>query len=86
MAEKSLRQAEEKYRDIFENALEGIFETSPQGQFLTANPALARMLGYDSPEELTSTIADSGQQVWVDPNERLKYVQLLEDTGCCPWI
>ena len=75
---RQLKEAEEKYHDIFDNALEGIFETTPQGQFLTANPALAKMLGYGSPEELTSSITDSEHQVWVDPNERLKYVQLIE--------
>ena len=78
VAEASLKQAEAKYRDIFNSALEGIFETSPQGQLLTANPSLAKMLGYDSPEEVTSTVDDTGRQVWVDPNQRLKYAQLLE--------
>ncbi len=78
MAEESLRNAEEKYRNIFDSALEGIFETSPQGQSLTANPAMARMLGYDSPAELISSIRDTGHQVWVDPNERSRYVRLLE--------
>ena len=68
-----MRNAEEKYRKIFDSALEGIFETSPQGQSLTANPAMARMLGYDSPAELISSIRDTGRQVWVDPNERSVY-------------
>jgi two-component system cell cycle sensor histidine kinase/response regulator CckA len=78
IAEASRKQAEEKYRDIFNSALEGIFETSSQGKALTANPALARMLGYDSTEEVTSAINKSGHQVWVDPEERLKYTQLLD--------
>ncbi|HUJ89280.1 MAG TPA: PAS domain S-box protein, partial [Syntrophorhabdales bacterium] len=84
IAEASHKQAEEKYRDIFNSALEGIFETSAQGESLTANPALAKMLGYDSPEEFTSIIKDTGHQVWVDPKERLKYVQLIEtqDVAC----
>ena len=50
--EEALRQAEEKYRNIYENAIEGIFQTSPEGRFISANPALARILGYDSPEDL----------------------------------
>jgi diguanylate cyclase (GGDEF)-like protein/PAS domain S-box-containing protein len=51
-AEAALRHAEEKYRSIFENAMEGIFRVAPGGQMLAVNPALARMLGYASPEEL----------------------------------
>ena len=81
IAEKALRKAEEKYRNIFDSALEGIFETSPRGQSLTANPALAKMMGYDSPDEITSSIRDTGHQVWVDPNERVEYVRLLEKQG-----
>jgi PAS domain S-box-containing protein len=78
VAEKSLRKAEQKYRAIFDGALEGIYETSPQGQSLTANPALARMLGYDSPDDVTSAITDSAKQVWVNPSERAEYIRLLE--------
>jgi PAS domain S-box-containing protein len=81
IAEQSLRKVEEKYRNIFDSALEGIFETSPTGQSLTANPALAKMLGYDSPDEVTSLIRDTGNQVWVDPDERVEYVRLLEKQG-----
>ncbi|MBW4652350.1 MAG: PAS domain S-box protein [Kaiparowitsia implicata GSE-PSE-MK54-09C] len=62
-----LRQAEAMYRSIFENAVEGIFQLSAQGQFLAANPALARLYGYDSPEELIATVAQVGQQVYVQP-------------------
>ena len=78
VAEESLRKAEEKYRNIFEGAVEGIFETSPQGQPLTANPALARILGYDSPDEFISVIQDSAHQVFADPDKRAEYVGLLE--------
>jgi PAS domain S-box-containing protein len=77
-AETALRKAVEKYRNIFESALEGIFETSPQGQSLTANPALASMLGYDSPADVTSSIGDTANQIWANPNERADYVRLLE--------
>jgi PAS domain S-box-containing protein len=78
-SEESLSKAEEKYRSIVEGALEGIYETSREGKNLTANPALARMLGYDSVEEVRASITDSANQVWVDSNERAKYVQLLEE-------
>ena len=50
--------AEQKYQRIFENAVEGIYQTTPEGQFLTVNPALARMLGYGSPEELINSLND----------------------------
>ena len=77
-AEESLKKAEEKYRNIFEGALEGIYELSQEGRILTANPALAQMLGYDSPEKLISSVIDSVQQLWVDPNQRLEYVRILD--------
>ena len=80
-AEESLRKAEEKYRNIFEGAVEGIFETSPQGQPLTANPAMAKILGYDSPGEFTSVIRDSAHQLFADPDKRAEYVGLLEKLG-----
>ena len=77
-AEEWRRKAEEKYRTIFDNSLEGIYETSPQGKVLTANPALAKMLGYDSPEEYTSVIRDAVNQLWENPSERAEWVRLLE--------
>jgi PAS domain S-box-containing protein len=79
VAEESLRKAEEKYRSIFEDAVEGIFETSLQGKPLTANPALARILGYSTPEEFLSSVHETANQVWVNPNGRAEYVRLLEE-------
>ena len=49
---EALRKSEAKYRSIFENSIEGIFLTTPNGCFISANPALARIYGYDSPDEL----------------------------------
>jgi PAS domain S-box-containing protein len=80
-AEEARRQAEEKYRSLFENAVEGIFQGSPEGRFLTSNPALARMLGYSSPEDVISSIRDTRRQLWVDPERREEYVRLLEENG-----
>ena len=57
-----LRQAEQKYRGIFENAVEGIFQLSLTGEFLSANPSMARILGYDSPSELMKLIKKAGKQ------------------------
>src|SRR5206468_8273442 len=55
---EALRLAEEKYRGIFENAVEGIGRVSPEGAILAANPAFARILGYGSPEELIASVPD----------------------------
>jgi PAS domain S-box-containing protein len=78
-AERAIRQAEQKYRDIFENAGEGIFQSTPEGQFLAANPALARMLGYDSPKELILSLKDISTQIYVDANGRDEFRHLLAE-------
>jgi PAS domain S-box-containing protein len=80
-AEEALREAEENYRSIYENAIEGIFQTTPEGGYLSANPALARMLGYASPEELLSSISDLGKQMCVRPESRLELKRRLETEG-----
>ena len=80
-AEEALREAEENYRSIYENAIEGIFQTTPEGRYLSANPALARMLGYSSPEELISSISDLGRQMCVRPESRLELKRRLEAEG-----
>ncbi len=77
-ADEGLKQAEHKYRRIFEDAVIGIFQSSPEGRYLTANPAMARMLGYDSPADLMSSITDIGRQLYVDPERRRKFQELLE--------
>ncbi|MDD5007102.1 MAG: response regulator [Syntrophorhabdaceae bacterium] len=79
--EAALRSAEEKYRAIFENAMEGIFQVTPDGSFIIANPALAYMQGYDSPEELINSITDIGRQLHVNPERRLELVRLLNEEG-----
>jgi two-component system, NarL family, sensor histidine kinase UhpB len=75
------RQAEEKYRSIFENAVEGIFQTSVDGRFLTANPAMARMLGYESPDELLGAISNIRNQLYVEPGRREEFYQLALRDG-----
>jgi PAS domain S-box-containing protein len=77
-AEESLRQTEEKYRSIFENASEGIFQATPQGRYITANPALASIYGYESPEELISQIWNIGKQLYVEPMRSDDLAALLE--------
>jgi PAS domain S-box-containing protein len=80
-AEEALRKAEEEYRRLVAEALEGVFKTSPEGKLLAANPALARMLGYTSAEEVVSSISDSGRQLWLDPKDRVVFTKLLEERG-----
>src|SRR5215203_1661358 len=75
------RQAEEKYRSIFENAIEGIFQTTVDGRFLTANPAMARMLGYESPEELLGSISNIRGQLYVEPGRREEFYRLALRDG-----
>jgi diguanylate cyclase (GGDEF)-like protein/PAS domain S-box-containing protein len=77
-AEAALRQAEEKYRGIFENAVEGIFQTTPDGHYLTANPMLARIYGYDSVEELMVSLTDIEHQLYVDCNRRTEFRRLMQ--------
>ncbi|MFZ5453129.1 MAG: PAS domain-containing protein [Thermodesulfobacteriota bacterium] len=79
--EKSLKLAEAKYRGIFENAVEGIFQSTPEGQFLSVNPAMARILGYGSPEAMLAGIADITRQLYVEPQRRDDLTQTLKDTG-----
>jgi len=76
-----LRQAEAKYRSIFENAVEGIYQISPQGRYLSANPALAEILGYESPEELMETVTSLDRQLYVQPQRRLELVAYLSRFG-----
>jgi PAS domain S-box-containing protein len=75
------RQAEERYRSIFENAQEGIFQTTYEGRYNTANQALASMLGYDSPEDLMTTVIDIATQLYVNPEERKVLLKMIEAQG-----
>lgn len=80
--ERALRAAEERYRTIFDGALEGIFRAVIGDRILIANPAAARILGYDSPEDFYDSIKDASRDIWVDPAERAVFLQKLrEDEG-----
>lgn len=76
--EVALLQVEEKYHSIFENIVEGIFQTAPDGHYIKANPALARIYGYDSPEDLFSHLTDIGRKLYVAPHRRSEFIQLME--------
>lgn len=77
----ALRRAEEKYRSIFENAVSGIFQSTPEGRFIQVNPAMARLYGYDSPAALVSSITDIGRQCYVRPEDRERFKSVLAATG-----
>lgn len=78
-AEEALKRAEARYRSIFENAIEGIFQSSLDGKFLIANPMLAKIYGYESPDELIKSIADIQTQLYINPQDRSLLIQLLQE-------
>jgi len=80
-AVEALRRAEEKYRGIFENAVEGIFQTSLDGTYLDANPALARIYGYESVGELCGGLKNIETQLYVDAGRRRQFVQRMQRDG-----
>lgn len=76
--EDALRIAEEKYHSIVENAVEGIFQSTPAGRYLSVNSALARIFGYESPEDLINSIEDISRQIYVDLKQRHKFIEAVE--------
>ena len=80
-SEAALRESEEKYRRIFENSVVGFFQSTPEGRFISVNRAFAKMLRYDSPEDLVSSISDIAAQYYVNPEDRSQYQRLLRQTG-----
>ena len=79
--EEALRIAEANYRSIFENATVGIYQSTPQGRFLSINPVMARVFGYDSPEQMLGDIASIGNQFYVDPADRHEFQRLIMEKG-----
>ena len=80
-AEQRLREAERRYRGLFDNALEGIFRTTMDGRYLGANPALANIYGFDSPEELIGSLHNIGSQLYVDPERRSEFMRIITSRG-----
>jgi len=80
-ADQALQESEARFRGIFEGSIEGIYRSSSDGKVLVANPAMAKMLGYDSAEAAILDIMDLGQQVWRDPEERSRFTRQLEEQG-----
>ncbi|MBM3123873.1 MAG: PAS domain S-box protein [Chloroflexi bacterium] len=75
------KHTEEKYRDIVENAVDGFFQSTPQGRFITVNPAMAHMYGYDSPEDMIQAITDISTQVYAVPGTRDEVRRQLDEAG-----
>lgn len=77
-AEAALRESENQYRSVFQNAQEGIFRATPEGKFLMANPAMARILGYGSPEELMDSVTDIANQLYAHSEQRAQTIKRME--------
>ncbi len=80
-SEDAIRQAEEKYRNIFENVTEGIFQTAPEGSVMSANPAFSNLFGYSSPEEMLDSVKNVTYEIYVDPERRSELKQFLDKQG-----
>jgi len=80
-AEQEIRSSEQKYHSIFDNAVDGIFQSTPEGRLLNINPSFARMTGYSSPEELIECVKDLGNQLYVNPEDHKQFKRLIEEHG-----
>jgi diguanylate cyclase (GGDEF)-like protein/PAS domain S-box-containing protein len=80
-SEDALREAELKYRSIFEQAVHGIYRSTPDGQFLATNPAMASMLGYETPAELIASCTDIAHDFYADADTRARLQSLLAAHG-----
>jgi diguanylate cyclase (GGDEF)-like protein/PAS domain S-box-containing protein len=80
-SQRALREAERRYHSLFDNAIEGIFRTTPDGQYLDANPALARIYGFATPQELIDSLRDIQSQLYVDPTRREEFMRIIKARG-----
>ncbi len=80
MAEE-LRHSEKRYRSIFQDAIEGIFLSTPEGRYISVNPAMAKICGYGSPEEMIATIQDMATQHYAVPQNRTLFREILAEYG-----
>lgn len=80
-AADALLQAEQKYRHLFENAIEGIFQTAHDGSFISVNQALAQIYGYDSPEDLKASLTNIQEQLYVNPSRWIELSELIQHSG-----
>ncbi len=80
-ADQEKARAEAKYRSLFENSLDGLYQTTAEGRLLVANPALARLAGYDSPEEMVARVTDVGETFYVNLQDRERFKELMRVHG-----
>ncbi len=80
-SEAALELAETRFRSLFEHVGQGIFQTTADGHYLAANTALARIYGYDTPEELRAAVQDIRGQLYVDPHRRDEFIRLMREHG-----
>ncbi len=78
---KTVSAAKEKFRQIYENSTDGIFQTTPDGKFISANPTLTKIYGYSSSEELIDSIDDIKEKLYVNPNRRSEFIAVMEKQG-----
>src|SRR5260370_17835769 len=78
---EQLREAEARYRGMFDNAVEGIYQSTPDGHYLAVNTALAKMYGYERPEELMNEVSDIQKQIYVYPEFRERFKREIESAG-----
>jgi len=78
LAEENLRRSEDDYRNVHDNAITGMFRSTPEGRYVRVNPALAAIHGFSSSEEMITTITNIGEQLYVDPADRRRYMELLD--------
>lgn len=81
MIERSLSEQAEKYRGMFEHAIWGIFQTTADGHYISANPALARIYGYESSAAMLASLTDIGRQLYVDHSRRNAFIELMQRDG-----
>ena len=79
--ENALREAEQKFRGIFDNAVIGIFQSTPEGRLLSVNPSMATIFGYDSPEEMVTLITDIENQLYVKSTDRADFKARVATVG-----
>jgi two-component system, sensor histidine kinase and response regulator len=79
--ERALQESEARYRGIFDHAVVGIFQSTPEGRLLNVNPAMAQIYGYESPADMINAVKDLGHQVFVDSEQREEMKRELAETG-----
>lgn len=77
-ANQKIAESESRYRNIYDNAMEGMYQVSLNGKVQLCNHAVAKMLGYDTPDDLVNKVTDSARQHWLNPDERVHFISLLE--------